>query len=74
MMRSVTTRDDEPVVLRSWPYAKPDPEHGLVYYQFGSYLATGELVYLPDPVETARRLAQPWRYEQRALWEEERAA
>ena len=44
------------------------------HYQFGSYLATGELVYLPDPVETARRLAQPWRYEQRALWEEGRAA
>lgn len=48
----------EPIVLRSWPYAKPDPEHGYVFYVFGSYLKTGRLVYAPDPEETARRLAQ----------------
>lgn len=67
---------DEPVVLKSWPQAIPDPVHGWLYYRLGSYQETGRLIYEPNITWTAARLAQPWRYEQQKIaWEEvDRAA
>jgi hypothetical protein len=62
---------DEPRLLRSWPYELPHPVHGWVYHQLGSLAATGELVYEPNPAETARQLAQPWRYSQARMELEE---
>lgn len=55
--------DHEPRVLRTAPYCLPSDEHGLVYLEFSS-LQRGAPVYLPDPLETARRLADPWRWRQ----------
>jgi hypothetical protein len=70
----VTTRDDdEPIALRSVPFALPDPEHGYVFLVFGT-LAAGNPTYEPDPALAARMLSRGQRWEQRALWEEERAA
>ena len=65
----MTASDDEPMVLRAVPYAVPDEVHGWVYLVFGT-LAAGAPRWEPDPVETARRLAQPERWAQRQIWEE----
>lgn len=63
---------NEPPVVREAPYCLPHPEHGLVYLVFGS-LAAGAPVYEPDPVETARRMARTWRWQQAHLFEQEAA-
>jgi hypothetical protein len=64
--------DDEPRVLRSVPWDKPDTVHGWVYLVLGT-LAAGAPRWEPNPEWTAARLAQPWRYEQQAIvWTEER--
>jgi hypothetical protein len=59
--------ETEPLVLTSWPYEILDAEHGWLYYELGSYLATGRLIYRPNPELTARRLTQPWRWQQQRM-------